>query len=273
MQQIFVQADGKATWNLDGECESAELPVFIINPESDKSQAAQDVKNAVPATFEGLPLSKIQFDSYDSEGNINMIAIYEKETVQSSESNEDNAPTLSFNCNAVSLHIDEAYSNTTIVGSLDAGKSIGWNGKTGDEAEFAGVDIQTGEMRETYTKVMRYTAITTDYKKKLRKLIGKVNKSSFKGWDAGEVMFMGASFSTPTKGQENVTVSFEFNVQPHENSVKIFGQTVNKKGFEYVWAIRETRVEENSLPKVIIKGAYKSVVVQSADFSVLGLGK
>jgi hypothetical protein len=62
---------------------------------------------------------------------------------------------------------------------------------------------------------MRVSKLSTSYKKKVAALVGKVNSGTFKGWSAGEVMFLGMSYSTPAKKAKKVTVTFNFAIQPN----------------------------------------------------------
>lgn len=277
MQQVFVQADGSATWGLSGKCESAEIPVFIVNPEGGKSAAVQTVINNVPPEFDGLPLYKVRFDSYDSEGNLNMVAVYEKqEKKEEEQEEEEHETTVSFSCGATSVHITEAYSQVQIVGAPnDAKNFIGWNGKGGDDFEVEGTDIQVGELHETYTKRMKRSDVYSGaYRRKLHSLVGKVNSSKFMVWEAGEVMFMGANFNAPVdgSGSDILEVNFDFAIQLNENQYEYEGKKISKKGFEYVWSMKDVGYDKTTKkPFAKIKAAYKSVVVKSADFAVLGL--
>jgi hypothetical protein len=276
-QQVFVQADGSATWGLNGRCESAEIPVFIVNPEGGKSAAVQTVIDNVPETYDGLPLTKVRFDSYDSEGNLNMVAVYEESSGSASDEDvaDEEESSLSFNCGATAIHITEAYSQRRILGRKDAGNVIGWNGKGGDEMQVEGVDVQTGECRETYTKDIRVSKLTNEYRRKLWRLVGKVNKTKYLGWEAGELMFMGANFTAPGKdtkdGEKTVTVTFDFVVRENEKNFDYEGVKVSKKGFDYVWSIKKSNKGEEGYPKATIEAAYVAQVVKYADFSVLGL--
>ena len=117
---------------------------------------------------------------------------------------------------------------------------------------------------------MRLSRLTTAYKRTVASLVGKVNSSSFKGWSAGEVMFLGMSYSTPASGAEKVVVTYNFAIQPNESGVKIGDRMVSKKGFEYVWAISKT-IAANGGPRMQLDGIYVDQVCEYASFSSLGL--
>ena len=267
--------EGSETWNAKtGACTSAEIPFYIMQPGS-KADAIQALLAAAPGTYSGLPLKEIRFEGYDAGGNMDLTAVYSERESSGGDDDEGEEATESFDCGGGTKHMTHAISQTRVYGGSgdDAGGGIGWNGKSGSEAEFSGVDVPCADMRETYTKTMSRSKVTgTSYKKKVAALVGKVNAGTFKGWSAGEIMFLGMSFSTPSKGAKKVTVTFNFRVMPNESRCKVAGKDVgSKKGFEYLWARSETKDGGNGYPEVQVNSIYKSIVCESANFGALGL--
>ena len=244
--------------------------VFGVSTEEDALSAVHD---KAPAESKGLPLDSIEIDTRETNDTFRVNAIYREEdtTVDDSSGEEDDeTPTESFDCGGGTKHLLYSFGQRKVYGDKDAGGAIGWNGKSGDDCEIAGVDVPTAQLRETYTKPMKISKLTTAFKRKVAALVGKVNSGSFKGWNAGEVLFLGMSYSTPAKKAKKVTVSFNFAIQPNESGVKIAGRSVNKKGFEYVWAISKT-VASSGTPKLEVEGIYVDQVCEYASFSGLGL--
>ena len=280
-QQVFVQDSGSATWNVFGDCESAEIPVLIISPTGKKSDAVQTVIDNVPPQYCGLPLAKVRFDDYDSDGNLEMVAVYESGSSSISSKSEseepEEEPRLSFSCGTSSVHITEAISQVRVHGTKDAGTSIGWNGETGDNFQVSGVDAPFPSCHETYTKKMKISKLTTMYRRKVWACVGKVNGSAFKGWQKGEAMLTSVSFSSPvpenaSSPNSEVEITFDFEIRQNESGYKYGGVTLSKEGFEYVWAIRKAKYDDKSKkPVVAVEGVYVSKIVKYADFSVLGI--
>ncbi len=244
--------------------------VFGVSTEEDALSAVHD---KAPAESKGLPLDSIEIDTRETNDTFRVNAIYREEdtTVDDSSGEEDDeTPTESFDCGGGTKHLLYSFGQRKVYGDKDAGGAIGWNGKSGDDCEIAGVDVPTAQLRETYTKPMKISKLTTAFKRKVAALVGKVNSGSFKGWNAGEVLFLGMSYSTPAKKAKKVTVSFNFAIQPNESGVKIAGKSVTKKGFEYVWAISKT-VASSGTPKLEVEGIYVDQVCEYASFSGLGL--
>ena len=275
MMQIFVQNNGSAECNLDVTCRSTELPVLVINPEGGKSAAVKRVIDEVPPRVDGLPLSYIRFEDYDSEGNMNLVAVYASEGEgDKEESEEEEESVVTVNGGGGTAHITEALVQTRLWGTKDAGTAIGWNGRTKEESEVSGVDIGAANCRLSISKSMRFSKLSTTYVRKLLKMIGRVNSASFKGWDRGEVLFEDFSYSAPEKGQKYVTVTFNFAIQMNESGYSYAGRTLKKEGWEYIWGITEQVKKEkdgNNVSGVETKHAYRAQVYPYADFSSLGL--
>ena len=255
-----------------GNYTSIEVQYLVFGVTTEE-EALTAVHGKAPAESKGLPLDSIEIDTRETNDTFRVNAIYREEEVDVGDSggdDDDETPTESFDCGGGTKHLLYSFGQKKVYGDKDAGGAIGWNGKSGDDCEIAGVDVPTAQLRETYTKPMKISKLTTAFKRKVAALVGKVNSGSFKGWNAGEVMFLGMSYSTPSKKAKKVTVSFNFAIQPNETGVKVAGKSVSKKGFEYVWAISKT-VASSGTPKLEVEGIYVDQVCEYASFSGLGL--
>lgn len=282
--KVLRTNEGSETWNSDGTLKESEISYLVIGASS-KTAAKDAILKDAPTENEGLFRSGIRFDGYGDGGEIEMTVIYENPDNESGgassgtgSSSESDPPTAAFDCGGAPKRLNysskpprKAYSAEGY--SKDPGGAIGWNGKTGPECEIAGIEIPIGEMRETYTKVMSRGKLTVDFKRKVNRLVGKVNSTAWKGWEAGEVMFMGASYTAPLKGTTRVTVTFNFTVRENEKDAKVNGISCgSRKGFEAIWAVPSSK-SANNLQKVDVDAVYISEVCESADFGILGLGK
>lgn len=254
-----------------GRYTSVEVPYIVFEAE-DEDAALTAVLGAAPQTNHNLPLESIEIDSREGDTTFKVTASYRADTSTASygDNEEDEEATISFDCGAGTKHVSFAYNQRIAYGTIDAGGAVGWNGKHGDEMEIAGVDVPTAELRETHTKVMRTSRLTNSYIRQVAGLVGKVNSRTFNGWSAGEVMFLGMSYSR-AKSAKHVTATFHFSIQPNETNATLCGHSLgSKKGYEYVSAIPKTSVAED-VPMVDIEAAHISQVCLYADFSVLGV--
>jgi len=266
------QSYGEHSKSIDknGKYTGVEIPYLVFEAE-DEDAALAAVLAEAPQSCKDLPLDSIEIDERENDTTFKVNAVYRDEDNTSSDDEDDeDEPTVSFDCGGGTKHLLYGLAQRKVFGDKDAGGAIGWNGKSGDDSEIAGVDIPTAQLRETYTKPMRLSRLSTGYKRNVAALVGKVNSGSFKGWSAGEVMFLGMSYSSPAKKSKMVTVTFNFAIQPNESGAKIGGKSVSKKGFEYAWAISKTSAANGS-PKVEVEGIYVDQVCEYASFSALGL--
>lgn len=138
-----------------------------------------------------------------------------------------------------------------------------------------GVDIVVPQLQwqESYDVPNAY--VTAAYVRGVAGITGTTNSSSFRGFDAGEVLFVGCSGSQEwdnEKGSGPWSLSYRFVA-----SKNVTGQTIGsisgieKKGHEYLWVRYEDAVSSNTLLKQP-KAVYVSKVYKDSDFSLLGLG-
>ena len=195
------------------------------------------------------------------------------------EDNDEERPEMSFEASGGTVHITQAYEQVCVF-SADGHKDraaeaekvpIGWNGKTGEESEAAGVDVPEGQFSLTYKKIMSYTkATSTTWMRRVMNCYGRVNSKRFKGWEPGEVVFQACSFSTPMRGARKVAVTFNFFLRLNENNVRVAGARVGTvPGHWYCWAIYGD--DPDSRGRKQIKKIYKARVHKESDFSVLGI--
>lgn len=266
-----------------GNIKSATVNYVVFGVEGTPSENITPEENALRAVLEYLQINNLKtigsasLDSVDIEERCNedTFKVSAKYTVprgssgSSGDSNEE--ATMSFDCGSGSARITQSF-NQTIYRGGDPHGLIGWNGKTGNDLQVAGVDVVTAQLRETYTMTMKVSDMTSTKKREVANLVGKVNLNPFKGWEPGEVLFLGMSYSAPLDGNEDISVVFNFSIQPNETAV-IDDVAVAKRGFDYPWTIAETVWDETTQsPVVNVSGIYVDQVYQYADFSKLGIG-
>jgi hypothetical protein len=155
-------------------------------------------------------------------------------------------------------------------GAPDQQKAIGVDGNG-----VNGVDIVVPSLQwqESYDVPNAY--INASYVRGLAGLTGTVNNAAFRGFEAGEVLFLGCSGSQEwddQKGSGPWSLSYRFVA-----SQNVTGETIGvitgieKKGHEYLWVKYEESASGNSLLK-IPKAVYVNKVYKDANFALLGIG-
>lgn len=263
-------ASGEVAWPVTAR----EVAYLVINAAS-KRAAFEAVLADSPEEEEGLIRQDVRFDGFTGDDAMEFSVIYEEPDGDdaSTTASEENEPQMSFDCSGGTSHIVRSRKQRCWKTDPNPGGMIGWNGKTGQEAEFAGVDVFSATMRETYTLKMKPSKLTTAYKRSIANLTGTVNSKAFMGWEAGEVLFLGASFSGAESGSDEITVTFNFAIQQNEAAVPISGTlTINKRGWEYLWTITKTVDDPNTkTTRVEVVNAFVEEVYPYADFGQLKL--
>lgn len=256
---------------------------YIVTGVTDETAACSACYNSAPDTYAGIDKKSVSVSERltDTSWKIEVRYGAEQSSGGGNTGDEDDEPTVNFDCSAGTKHMTQALSQTCVyAGSgerkdsadVAAAVPIGWNGKDGSESEAAGVDVSIGELRETYTKTMSRSKVTgTSWKRKVAELVGKVNSGSFKGWSAGECQFLGCSYSAPLSGSQKVRVSFHFAIRLNESKPVIAGERVgSKKGFEYIWALTDDEVQDGQRVRKV-KKIYKAEVCETDSFGGLGI--
>jgi hypothetical protein len=144
-----------------------------------------------------------------------------------------------------------------------------------DDNGVQGVDVVVPALTWTETYDVPSTYVTSNYIRGVAGLTGTVNNAAFRGFEAGEVLFLGASGSQEwdqEKGNGPWSLSFKFSAQQNRTGITIGSiGGIQKKGWHYLWVRYEPSVSGSSLlqqPKAV----YVSKVYQDGNFSGLGIG-
>lgn len=147
-----------------------------------------------------------------------------------------------------------------------------------------GVDITTRRYEWTETHYFDDALITGDYKRILFLLTGTVNDAAFKGTEAGESLFLGASGSK--RGDERWGITYRFAAEPNVRGISIGGEGdgyyygddvvisgIDKDGWDYLW-IQYADFVDNAAFCLVKRPVACMVerVYHRADFSLLGIG-
>lgn len=268
--KIHRLANGSEVWDKYGKCRSVEAPFFIIGA-ADKASAVQEVLSIAEQELNGIPLKEFRIGEFDRDKNLEITAIYEKNTVAQDDSGEEE--TISYSAGEGQKLVT---TGKLIKSAAPAGKNapytgdfINWNGKRGRDFAVAGVNVPTANPRFTITKpVSASEANSASFQTKLETLVGCVNLSKWRGREAGTVMFVNFSFSGKTSGSEKIAVNFDFLVRTNEKNAAVGDVNLGEvAGWDYVWSITEPAPEGPP----VVKGAYVNRIARFVNFSQLGV--
>jgi hypothetical protein len=177
----------------------------------------------------------------------------------------------SFDTGGGTTHITQALSESRYgTGAPDMQGAIGV-----DDNSVAGVDVVIPALQWTETYDVPSQYVTQGYINTLANLTGTVNQGGFRGFAAGEVLFVGCSGSQEwdsERGDGPWSLSYKFTASPNASNLAVGSITVTtKKGHEYLWVRYEDAVESNTLIKRP-KHVYVNRVYRETSFASLGIG-
>ena len=244
-------------------------------------------------SYPGQPNVQLRAESYSvsylGDDAWQVSISYEKQGAEDDNQTEPLKRSRSFDTSGGTQHITQALDNVTVLTSKTGTTTItsagetrfgtnvpSMNGAIGvDGNSVNGVDIIVPALSWTETYDVPHAYITNAYIKGVAGLTGSVNKSGFRSFAAGEVLFAGASGSQEwddQKGNGPWSISFKFIASPNVTGQKIGDITgVSKKGHQYLWVRYEDAVSSDQLVKKP-KAVYVNNVYREGDFSGLGIG-
>jgi hypothetical protein len=144
-----------------------------------------------------------------------------------------------------------------------------------DSNAVNGVDVVIPQLQWQESYDVPNTYVTSTWIRGVAGITGTTNRGGFRGFEAGEVLFVGCTGSQEwddQKGRGPWSLSFRFVASKNVTNETIGEITgVNKKGHEYLWVRYEDSVDSNVLLKKP-KYVYVNKVYREGDFSALGIG-
>ena len=190
---------------------------------------------------------------------------------------EDDIPpdTFSFDTTGGTQHITNS-EHTDKYGPGDVADFKGAIGVTNNSVQ--GVDILVPGYRFSKTVSKDNKVLTPQYLVALAQLTSKVNDAPFLGFEAGEVLFLGATGSIEQINGVNVEgrsdIMMQFSANRNRKNYKVGGITVSKKkGWDYQW-VRYEYNDDDLAKKLIQKplAVYIEEVYLKGSFGILGIG-
>lgn len=215
---------------------------------------------------------------------------YEKAGAEDASQPDPLKRSRSFDTTGGTQHLTQAIDGTVTFGSGNNTTVVTTSGETKfppstapslsgainvDDNGVNGVDVVVPQLQwqESYDVPNAY--VTDAYIRQVAAMTGTVNSATFRGFAAGEVLFLGCSGSQEwddQKGRGPWSLTYRFVASPNVTNVTIGPVTgVNKRGHDYLWVRYESAQENNSLIKKP-KFVYVDKVYRDGNFSLLGIG-
>ena len=253
-----------------GESPRAEL-VYRLAGTADDAAARSAAEAGAPNTHDGLVRQTIDIepvwvntDAGDGEWRVT-VRYGQQEPMESGDSQ------YSFDTGGGTQHI--THSRETVGSYAAAGTAPDFEnavGVTKDNVEGCDIVVPTFSFSETHIKDDE--DIDAAYKATLADLTGKVNNGAFKGFAAGEVLFLGASGTK--RGSDEWEITYKFSAGRNATGLTVGSITgIAKKGWEYLWVLFE-EVEDGTAVALVPQpsAVYVEKVYEAGDLSGLGIG-
>jgi len=254
--------------------QTLQYKVAGVTGPHDDAQVFEAVLETAPMTHNGLARQDEDI-KIEPQGNGLWFAevSYKQVTLQwpsQDGTDEFKGPEYAFDTTGGTHHIEHSQKTERAYGSenLDFGGHIGVN-----NGEVAGVDVVIPNLEFTERHYLVDGRVTHDYVKLLRDTTGTVNKAAFRGFEAGEVLFLGARGDRTDPGYWSV--EFMFAVSKNKRGIVIGDCEVGlKKGWQHLWI--HYREEKDDTGKFIIPkpvAVYVETVYDETDFTTLGIAQ
>lgn len=247
-----------------GEGEGAIL-TFIIKGTDDEIEALDALNTTAPQNYQDIPRQSRSVEPVGPSLWLGMARYGYKQTKQTGES------LVQFDTAGGSQHITQSIQT---VGSYAApGKTAGnFGGAIGvNESSVEGVDITVPVFNFSQMHYLDDVQVDSAYQQVLFELTGKVNNALWQWFEAGEVLFLGASGAKRGRGDWEITYRF---AASQNRSGIVIGDIagISKKGWEYLW-VRYQDSEDTGAQSIVKRpiSVYVERVYEEANFALLGI--
>lgn len=275
VEEAYSERD--QTVNAKGETVEIEIPYLVFGAGDEDAALSAARAKASSHTVSGMVLDSLEVTERVNGDTWKVKAVYEAEDGGDDNDDggggEEETASFAFDTGGGTMHRNQSLKTVSKVPN----DAPDFNGaiEVDNEGNVNGVDVTMPVLNFTETHTMAGSRVTTSYKKSVAALTGTVNRSSFRGFAAGEVLFLGASGTKRSrKASAPWEITFRFAVSPNQSSLPAGKLKVsNKKGWDYLWVRYADKVSDNK--KNVVKepvAAYVEQVYPEGDFGNLGLG-
>jgi hypothetical protein len=253
------------------DTQRAEL-IYHITDSMDESEVFTALVVTAPTEFFGFSREKLSIEPGDWnvwKGTVNYVHpdLKKPEPAATGDSQE------SFDTSGGSFHITQSLeTKSSTPRSPYVAPDFKGAIQVDSDGKVQGTDVIIPALKEQVTVYQPAAVVTSGYKKTVARLTGKFNSSSFKGYAAGELLFMGAQGSR--RGNGDWEVRYDFEAKENVTSLDLGDITIpSAYGHDFVWLYY--RDEEESASKFLIPrpvAAYVERVYEPGDFSLLLIG-
>jgi hypothetical protein len=243
---------------------------YVVLGAVDEAEVRAIAQAQIPLAYLGIPRSSITLDERLNATTWKVRASFE---IAEGSSSEAPQPVFNFDTGGGTQHITQSLQTVGRYGpqaSTALGGAIGFDGQN-----VAGVDITVPVYQFSEAHVFSPVFVTPAYPIALMSLTGAVNNAPFRGFAAGEVLFLGASGSRRGQGIDDPwEITFKFAASPNRTGMTVGSITgIQKRGWDYLWV--QYGEDVDAAAKTLIKkpiAVYIEQVYPFGNFGALGIG-
>lgn len=254
-----------------GGSESTTLK-YVVQGTDDDAAVFTAIESARPSTYDGLPWETTTIEPIDATA-------WRADVRYSTRANTAKAspgaaiptpelPVFSFDTTGGTIHITQSKANVS--NHVASGTAPDYQGAINvTDDGVAGVDI----VHRVYSFTEQWVVAAddvADFQDAAYTLTGAVNNAPFRGFAAGECLFMGARGTRRADG--NYEVELLFSVSKNRTGVAVGTITgIAVEGWNVLWARYKSTVDAGRVVQVP-ESAHVERVYDEGDFSTLGIG-
>ena len=249
------------------EVVSAERPsaefLYMALGCADETEVRTVALAGSPVSYNGLVRRTVEIAERLNNDAWKVVVHYDAPTVNEEQQPE---PVTAFDSTGGTQHITQSLATAGRYGpaaSAQLGGAIGYDGEN-----VAGVDITVPVWNWQETHYLTDAQLNTPA---YYGLTGMVNSDIFRGYQPGEVLFLGASGQKRGEGKWEIT--FKFAASPNQVNITVGSiGGIAKAGWEYLWVQYGETVD--AAVQMRIKrpvAVYVEQVYDTAPFSILGI--
>lgn len=285
-EAMVVNTDGRGKW------QNATVPYLVkgleIPDDTLPEEALVDyVNDNAPSKLQGLPLQSISIEEMLTLNDWAVNVTYGYDSTSSTSDSSTRAPIetrAGESCETVSADVGSEtinmISSIATLGSAlsDQAQQEGITLKPRrlineqQDGTALGVDIYSPEMDYTETHTFSNAQMTGAYMNSLLKNGCVVNSTAFRDFEAGEVLFHGASIN---RDDSDWKVTFRFKIKKNQSvTLPGFSASFTKKGWDYLWVYAKetkTAVGDEMVISSYPIARYTEQVYEEMSFAFLGI--
>jgi hypothetical protein len=225
---------------------------------------------SIPTSYNSIPRSSIRITEQVNDTTWKVVASYEQPDASGGSDIATLENTYTFEIGGGTQNVKQGRL-ATVKYPTDAPFIDGINF---DGENINGVDIITTQFQWSETFWFSPAFVTTTYKNTISAIVGTVNDASFRGYPAGELLFLGATGTKQGNGWWQIT--FKFARERNQTSISVGDiHNIAKTGWQYMWVRYEDAVDGTGANKMLVKKAkavYVETVYMSWSWAGLGIG-